>query len=127
MRWFRSNRRVCGQLALFALALQIALSFGHIHPEELAVPSTDRGSADAVANSPLEGLGSLPAPNDYDGLADDHCAICATIALVGSLVLPEAPAVLLPSVKRPALAPQRVAVLAPDHRRPQFQARAPPA
>ena len=31
MRWFRSNIRVGSRLALFALAVQFLLSFGHFH------------------------------------------------------------------------------------------------
>jgi len=31
MKWFRSNIKHGSRLALFALALQLALSFGHFH------------------------------------------------------------------------------------------------
>jgi len=31
MGWLRSNRRYCGYLSLATLALQIVLSFGHVH------------------------------------------------------------------------------------------------
>src|SRR4030081_2334068 len=31
MRWFRSNIRLASRLALFALAIQFLLSFGHFH------------------------------------------------------------------------------------------------
>jgi len=31
MRWFRSNIRLGSRLALFALAVQMALSLGHVH------------------------------------------------------------------------------------------------
>src|SRR5215472_13233042 len=36
MRWFRANRRFSGTLALFALALQFTLAFGHIHLRDFA-------------------------------------------------------------------------------------------
>ena len=37
MGWFRSNRRGSGMLALFALAVQFVVAFGHVHlPNDLA-------------------------------------------------------------------------------------------
>ena len=38
MHWFRSRMRSCGRLALFALALQMVLSFGHMHRDDLGLP-----------------------------------------------------------------------------------------
>ena len=35
MRWFRANARLSGKIALFAMALQFVLSFGHIHAEDI--------------------------------------------------------------------------------------------
>jgi len=55
MRWFRANRLFGGCLALFALAIQLAVSFAHIHPQDLSPRpevgfdtkySTTRGLAD---------------------------------------------------------------------------------
>jgi hypothetical protein len=88
MGWVRANRRVCGALALFALALQITLSFGHIHVRDFAgIPGT------AVAQT------QVSAPHGLDGdaadqVADAYCIICATVALSGALVLPVLPALL---------------------------------
>jgi hypothetical protein len=52
MKWFRANLRLLSQLALFALAVQFPLSFGHFH-----------GSATRVASASVEaessGLRSL--------------------------------------------------------------------
>jgi len=36
MRWVRGHRRVGACVALFALALQLVLSFGHIHLADIA-------------------------------------------------------------------------------------------
>jgi hypothetical protein len=36
MSWVRTHRRIGGTLALFALALQLVLSFGHVHPRDFA-------------------------------------------------------------------------------------------
>ena len=36
MDWVRQQRRMAGGLALFALALQLVLSFAHTHAEDFA-------------------------------------------------------------------------------------------
>ena len=35
MQWIRKNRSVGSLAALFALSIQLVLSFGHIHPEDI--------------------------------------------------------------------------------------------
>ena len=88
------NRRIGSGIALVALALQLVLSFGHVHlddflgraPVVLAVSqagsATDNGSA---------------TPNrDHHGKSDDICAICATLNLVSSSALPTLPSLILP-------------------------------
>jgi len=39
MHWFRARLRSTSFVALFALALQLALSFGHVHVDELSGPA----------------------------------------------------------------------------------------
>ncbi len=79
MSWIRAHRRFGGTLALFALALQLALSFGHVHARDLAgIP----GSAVAQAQ--------VTVPHGPDGDAADqandiYCAVCATVALSGNV------------------------------------------
>ena len=88
MRWFRSNRGTSGALALFALTLQIALAFGHIHLRDFAgVP----GVVVAHATAPD------PASDHNNGHStDDYCLICAAAKLAGTLVLPSQIALALP-------------------------------
>lgn len=116
MRWFRVNRRWAGRLALFALALQLALSFGHIHAEDLIAPAS-LATASANETAPADHRSSL----DHDG-----CAICATVHLAGTLLLPSpVVAVLPPDGVRTAWLVFRagpVAVLHSD----RFRARDPP-
>ena len=38
MNWFRSKMRSGAQLALFALAVQMVVSFGHMHGDDLGLP-----------------------------------------------------------------------------------------
>ena len=86
MGWFRSNQGIAAWLALFALACQLLLSFGHVHAIKFgggsaawAAATTDNASDDASPPSPQ---------NKPTGLAVDFCAICANISLAGTLILP---------------------------------------
>ncbi len=94
MGWFRTNRIWAGRLALFALALQLVLSFGHHH----ALPLSPATAVAAVQTATPSAGSELPGqPAD-----EDHCAICAVIHLAGTLTLP-------PPVVLPVPAPQPVA------------------
>jgi hypothetical protein len=127
MNWFRAYRKFGGRLALFALALQFYLSFGHIHPEDIYGP----------ANVPLSNAAqiALPAASAAKSLTADHtasqpddiCAICATMYLLGSSSVPQAPQVLpVALVSRPARHFIRIAGAFIAPRRGPFQSRAPP-
>ena len=99
MRWFRSRKRAGSYLALFALAFQLAVSFGHVHLEHFTPPSagTD-ASALAHAQPPADNLNAPSNPTGREGLADDHCPICTLIHLAGALVPAEMPSLPLPTV-----------------------------
>src|SRR5262249_62225815 len=97
MRWFRSRSRSGSYLALFALAFQLAVSFGHVHLERIAPLAA---GASALAGAPPSG-DDLNAPSNPAGrehLADDRCPICTLIHLAGALVPAEMPSLPLPSV-----------------------------
>jgi hypothetical protein len=122
MRWVRLNRRIGAWAALFALALQITLSFGHVHLEKFATQSS---SAAGISLAQTAGRDGAPNPHRHTG-ANDFCAICATIALVAGSALPESARLALP-VAGPAASPREFAItLASDATRFLFQARAPP-
>jgi hypothetical protein len=88
MHWFRVR---CGSCtALFALALGLVLTFGHVHLDGLGGYSSTRIEASANA--------ATPAGNDVPGNADDYCALCALGYLAGTLVPAVAAALLLPVV-----------------------------
>ena len=127
MRWFRANRKVGGPLALFALALQFYLAFGHFHPEDLwgRLDRPLSTAADIVlpAATAQQSLSAGSAANQ----GDDFCAICETIFMLGSSATPEAPLVLAPAwIARPAQPLSRTASLFIAPRRAAFQSRAPP-
>jgi hypothetical protein len=121
MRWFRSKMHFGSRLALVALALQIVLTFGHVHP--LVPTSIDTALASAVAAS--DGSSSRdPARN---GLADFDCPICALINLAGTSTPSAAPDLPLPaSVDFVTLRPHaELASATAPHFQPK--ARAPPS
>jgi hypothetical protein len=92
MRWVRRNRGIGAWAALFAFALQIALSFGHVHLPKIA------SSSASTADISLTSGDGAPSPDRHGG-ATDVCAICAAVGLVASSVLPEASAVVPPAAR----------------------------
>jgi hypothetical protein len=94
MRWFRSQKLAVTLVALFALTCQFVHTFGHVHLErfadgglaalgEVAVPAATK----LVADQPAQ---------DRHGpirLVDSFCAICASISLAGTALIPASPAV----------------------------------
>src|SRR6266478_4091261 len=95
MRWFRSNRGGVAWLAFFALACQLLLSFGHIHVGKFSGGSAAWAAAD-TGNAAVDVPRSLPQKSPT-GLSGDFCAICATISIAGTLIVPILAIVLPPS------------------------------
>jgi|HubBroStandDraft_1064217.scaffolds.fasta_scaffold28817_2 hypothetical protein len=118
----RATHRRSAWLALFALWLQLALSFGHYHAEDFAglgAPST----ADVVHAAPLP---SSPFNPLSEGVAHEACAICASMALADSLVLPDPVRVATRPLRgwRSLATPEAFVLAGTPHR--LFQTRAPP-
>ncbi len=120
MRWFY-NRRFASWLALAALALQLAVSFGHVH-----LDGVHRSYPVVALNGSGAQASQLPAPQPGNDADDDYCAICATIFLAANSFLPPAPQLPVPFVSRPIEHFARVAVDFIVPRRAPFQSRAPP-
>src|SRR5215212_8700784 len=104
MNWFRKHVKTGSRLALFALAIQFALSFGHFHAEVArAAPALQAGSADAdlaiVAALATQGAPSeaaqQPSNHDSDRQASD-CAICAVLSLANNFLFATPPLLELP-------------------------------
>ncbi len=91
MRWIRSNIRSLARLALFALAVQFAVTFGHVHLDGL-------GSAQAAAVD----QGATPLAKAHNkapksrGAADFDCPICALIQLASTSAPSVAPPLPVP-------------------------------
>jgi Protein of unknown function (DUF2946) len=95
MCWFRS-RRFGSYLALFALAFQLAVSFGHVHLDEIAPRSA--GAAAFASTQSGDEVNAPSSPPGREDVADDCCPICTLIHLAGALVPAETPSVALPNV-----------------------------
>jgi hypothetical protein len=91
MDWFRSKGTYIGTLALFALAVQLFVSLVHIHVDQLS----DSRWASTVSLERSSGVETSP-PINKSKLADgDVCALCSSVKLLVSTVLPLFVAVLL--------------------------------
>lgn len=126
MGWFRSHSRLGSWLALFALAFQLALSFGHVHLDG-GVRGFGHSSALASVPAATDAIAALdPAGQEKPVLGHDYCSVCALIHLAGASVPAEAPSLPLPILfaRLPFGAAIDFALTEPQ--RARFQARAPP-
>jgi hypothetical protein len=102
MKWFRSNIRHGARLALFALLVQFALSFGHSHGFAQAAPLLQSSVQQADGHQGAATIDRAavqkrsPASPDQDQPGDDYCAICAVVAMAGTVVSATPPLLLLP-------------------------------
>jgi hypothetical protein len=90
--WACHHKRQGAALALIALVLQVALTFGHVHLHGLSgsSPRILAGQA-SLAHPPLQPPAQTPSDND------DYCAICASIFLASSAFAPPPPQLLVPA------------------------------
>jgi hypothetical protein len=98
MNWFRLRGRSAAGLALFALALQMVLSFGHLHRDDLGLPPLPADRTHVSANTAQP---SHPGNSDQQPASDDYCAICASMALVATALPSLPPALTVPETVRP--------------------------
>jgi hypothetical protein len=121
MGWVRTKRRWGTWLAVAAMALQLALSFGHVHLDKLTGDAAIASIAAAKAPSPQQSPSQHPANE-----ADDYCAICAAIHLTSSSFLPDAPLLPVPFASRTIEHFGHFAFVFISPQRAAFQSRAPP-
>jgi hypothetical protein len=96
MHWFRSKRIGVTWLALFVLACQFVIAFGHVHLDRINNSSAWADSANDHGH-PATAILSAPVKKSSSGLAADLCAVCASINLTGTVFTPTAPAVVAPN------------------------------
>jgi hypothetical protein len=106
VNWFRKHLKHGSRLALFALAIQFALSFGHFHGEVArAAPAIQTGLADAdlaiaatlaTPQAPSEAAQQQPSDHDTGHQPANGCAICAVISLANNFLFATPPLLELP-------------------------------
>jgi hypothetical protein len=119
MQWFRANLKVGARLGVLALALQVVLSFGHVHLGGL------RHSNDGLS---VAGTHSVPSDPQQKPIsdADEYCAICATIHLAATSLVPQGPHLSVPFAVQPVEHANFIPANSLSPRRAAFQSRAPP-
>jgi Protein of unknown function (DUF2946) len=87
MKWLRSKLKHGSRIALFALAIQFALSFGHFHGVAQAAPVG--ASESAQPQQPA-------SDHDSDQHPGDICSICAVMAMANAVLFASPPVLPLP-------------------------------
>jgi hypothetical protein len=129
MRWFRANRLFGGCLALFALAIQLAVSFAHIHPQDLfSRPEVGLGAKNSSTTVLADGENFFDKRTDNHGggLPHDNCAICASINLISSALAVQGPDLSIPATFDSVQLPSISDFEFKSNRHSLFQTRAPP-
>ncbi|WP_426412250.1 DUF2946 domain-containing protein [Bradyrhizobium ganzhouense] len=135
MKWFRSNIRHGARLALFAMLVQFALTFGHSHWFAQAAPLAQGQLTDSAKNS-VESIASAdrvavqkqsPTNPDREQPGDDNCAICALVAMAGTITFAMPPLLLLPQAVELLYRTTDAEFLHLESAGTAFQPRAPPA
>jgi hypothetical protein len=135
MKWFRSNIKYGSRLALLALAIQFVLSFGHHHgAAALAAPavsmqaSAPLATKNATVSDSAKASATNPAgPATGHDQDSDTCAVCAVMALAGTVLFTEPPVLLLPEAYHFLYLATDAEFNHLESRRVVFQPRAPPA
>lgn len=121
MQWVSSGR-FGTWLALSALALQIILTFGHVHLDDVHPVAAVHAKAGVGGTQVSQ---QMPAPLSDDD--DGYCALCASIFLASTIFVPLAPPLPLPPSSKPTEQSLKINsgfIIQP--RRVAFQSRAPP-
>ena len=120
MRWFRSNVRSGAWFALVAMALQLALTFGHLHLRVASAASAQLAAKASVTHPDGSSLPTKPR------LVDEHCGVCTLIQMAGAAVPAAAASLPLPALFTSApltTGIEHALAASPPH---YFQARGPP-
>jgi hypothetical protein len=128
VNWFRKHLKHGSRLALFALAIQFALSFGHFHEAAAQPPRPGLTSAN-LAPAALDAASELQQqqPSDSDQHTAHACVICAVLSLANNFLFATPPLLGLPQAVEllHLTTDAEFAHLGSLH--PAFQSRAPPA
>jgi len=126
MNWVRSNSKSGAWFALFALTLQMAVSFGHMHRDDLGLPPAIK-AGQALALTDATGAPAGPADEDHHPASDHYCPICASIALIGTGAPSVAPVLVVPTSMVRFSPSEKPIYLQHPQFTLSFQARGPPS
>jgi len=119
MKWIRSNIQRGSRLALFALAVQFVLSFGHFHGVAAQAAQALQSVSDAAQQQ-------RQSNHDSDRQSNDACAICAVVAMANAVLFATPPALLLPRAVEFSYLTTEAEFSHLNSARVVFQPRAPP-
>jgi hypothetical protein len=125
MGWFRTRSKLGGRLALFAVAIQFILAFGHIHPDDIYGSLNDPFPTEAISLATANQTPFLSS-DQSTAASDDFCAICATVSLLSSSVAADSPRLPPPPLQVVEQTTRVFGFIVAVARRP-FQSRAPPS
>jgi hypothetical protein len=112
-------------VALFALAVQMVLAFGHVHRDDLGLTPLADTHGTQIASATALGS-AFPAEQHHHPPSDDYCPICASIAVLSTWMPAPPPALVSPETMRRVWVPVPCLQSAPPYISHSFQARAPP-
>ena len=132
MKWFRRHIKTGSRLALFALAIQFALSFGHFHFDAAHAALAIQSQADLVHAQNLTVDAASQAQqqrgdNDTDRPSNEPCAICAVMAMANQMLFATPALLLLPEAVELLHFVTDAELARLNSGRLPFQPRAPPA
>jgi hypothetical protein len=117
-------------VALFALACQFAHTFGHVHLDRFADGALTAWGKAAIPTATKLADADQPPSQDRHGpirLGDGFCAICASISLAGTSLVPAGPVVVARESSATELRWPYVPAVASSARHFYFDARGPPS
>jgi len=123
MRSSPSTRGFVTWLALFALGLQVIVSFGHVHLE--GIGRTDQARV-ALAGAGRAAQSFVGPQSGTSGDDESYCSICASVYLTANSFVPVGPVLRAPSASSAVEHGKRGARVFVAQRRSGFQSRAPP-
>jgi hypothetical protein len=112
------------RLALLALAVQLVLSFGHVHYYGFAAAKAIPAATETESGTAA--LSKFAPVNKSDGSAGFDCAICVLIQLSAGAAPAARPALPLASVSASGI-PISITSISAASPHSSFQARAPPS
>jgi hypothetical protein len=124
----RSWRVATAGLGLFALLLQLALSFGHIHLEGLRASLGTFSDTTAASAKDQNTVAAPDGQKKNSGHSEDDCPICSTMHMAAAGAQPIPPVLFVPfdySFVLPPTIVEKFLYRVPKYA--LFQTRAPPA